>query len=87
MKFGTIPYGQTFYGNLVLPSPRQACSQLEIFSNGEIIVENPIIIATVGGCKPSIQANYAQLAGAKMLLLVNDMNTVTPDQLVDFGGK
>lgn len=67
-----ITYKRSFRGNLILASPSDdACSSIEaIPSYGDNAVYNPIVVATWGECHYAQKVKSAEIAGAKMLILV-----------------
>jgi len=67
-----ITYKRSFRGNLILASPRDdACDFVEaIPSYGEDAIYNPIVVATWGECHYAQKVKSAEIAGAKMLILV-----------------
>jgi hypothetical protein len=68
-RFGKIPSGSSLTGTLIVADPVEGCTS---FTNGLIRQEQvPIFIVKNGGCKYVIKAMYAQLAGAKMLIIVD----------------
>lgn len=68
--FGYVPWGRKIVGHLELANPIDACDY--ITQSDKEYAEHPIIVARRGTCKFAIKAHYAQLAGAKMLLIVDD---------------
>jgi len=68
--FGYIPWGRKIRGQLVVADPIDACDYIKQ-SRGEY-AQHPIIVAKRGSCTFVQKAHYAQLAGASMLLVVDD---------------
>jgi len=75
--FGNIPHGKTVMGNLYYASPSDGCSSLnqtEIkFEGNENDPSNtPILLIDRGNCTFVTKTKYAQLAGAKMVIIVDN---------------
>jgi hypothetical protein len=67
-----ITYKRSFVGNALLASPNDdACEYVEaIPTYGDDAVYNPIVVASWGECHYAQKVKNAEIAGAKMLLLV-----------------
>jgi len=67
-----MPFEGSFRGNLILANPSSdACSSISsITTSGPNSVFNPIILANWGGCHYSNKIRNAELAGARMLILI-----------------
>ena len=70
--FGYIPWGRKILGNVRAASPTNACSVLTDELETDYYEERPVILARRGGCPFVQMAHYAQLAGAKMLLIADN---------------
>ena len=71
-NFGHVPWGRTLMGNIVLSDPIDACSPLNALNHDWYTDSIPIIAAKRGGCSFVTKANNVQLAGGKMLLVIDD---------------
>lgn len=69
--FGYIPYGQSLIGKLHFANPRNACSPLNSISTDESDA-NPIVVVDRGGCHFVTKSHYAQLYGAKMVIILDN---------------
>ena len=70
-NFGYIPYGQSLIGKLHFANPRNACLPLNSLS----IEDNdptPIIVVERGGCHFVTKSHYAQIYGAKMVIIFDN---------------
>jgi len=76
-RFGKIPSGSSLTGTLMVADPIEACTSIttDLFKQEQV----PIFIAKNGGCKYVIKAMYAQLAGAKMLIIVDKTDDLPKD--------
>ena len=76
-KFGIIPYGKKLLGRLYQPELENGCGSLNFtnftFSGNENDPANaPIVIVDRGICSLISKARYAQLIGAKMLIILDN---------------
>ena len=71
-NFGHVPWGRTLMGTLVLSDPIQACNPLSPLKYDWYNDSIPIIVAKRGECSFVTKANNVQLAGGKMLLIIDD---------------
>jgi len=68
-----IPYGSALTGTLVLADPIDACTSLLTNKyNLDGSIQVPIFVVRKGGCKYAVKTMYAQIAGAKMVIIVDD---------------
>jgi hypothetical protein len=76
-------------GTLSVSDPEGACASITLEKkSGEEIIPNPIIMAWAGkDCRPTTKARYAQLAGAKALLLVSTSDQLENEHHRDFGNS
>lgn len=90
-NFGYVPWGRTLAGNLYYAEPADACGPIKPLKStnssanaGES--ETPLVIVDRGGCTFVMKAQNVQLAGAKMLIVVdNQEENVTMTLPVDDG--
>jgi len=68
--FGYVPWGRKIRGQLELADPINACDYIK--QGQKEFARHPIIVAKRGDCTFVQKAHYAQLAGASMLLVVDD---------------
>ena len=70
--FGSNPWGRTIFGVMELANPLDACSYIE---EDELEFKKVhIMVAKRGSCKFVQKAHYAQLAGAEMLIIVDNLD-------------
>ena len=77
--FGQVPVGKTVMGNLYIANPPDACSSLNrthITADGN---ENdpsntPILLVQRGNCTFATKTKFAQLIGAKMVIIVDNQD-------------
>lgn len=74
-KYGNIPYGSNLVGTLMLADPEDACTSLSANIGSD--VQNPIFVVRRGGCKYTVKTRYAQLAGAKMVIVIDDSDEIS----------
>lgn len=76
-NFGYVPWGRKLSGEVYLAKPYKACETLEPFTipkdKAEEADKYPIILAERGGCTFTQKAQNAQLAGARMLIVVDTL--------------
>ena len=77
-NFGHIPYGKTLIGPVLLADPELACSPLNITHSGES-KEAPFLLVKRGNCTFVTKVRYAQLIGAKMVIIYDDTNERSED--------
>ena len=66
-----ITYKRSFIGNAILSSPENACEFIKpIDTLGDEAVINPVLVAVWGDCFYAQKVKNAEIAGAKMLILV-----------------
>lgn len=83
--FGYNPWGRKIFGRLQLANPIDACSYIK--QSGDEFQVHPIMVAKRGNCTFVMKAHYAQLAGARMLIIVdNTYEEVELRLMVDAGG-
>jgi len=70
-NYGYIPYGQSLIGSLSLANPRNACLPLNTVSLNSSD-PSPIIVVERGGCHFVTKSHYAQLYGAKMVIIIDN---------------
>lgn len=77
-NFGYVPWGRRLTGTVFKANPYKACSPLEPFPIDKEKAENPdtypIVLAERGGCTFAQKAQHAQLAGARMLIIVDNLD-------------
>lgn len=76
-----ITYKRSFIGNLVLSDPIDGCDHISsIETVGTEAISNPVIVVDWGECHYAQKVKNAEIAGAKMVILVlrNDMPTNHP---------
>jgi len=84
--FGYIPWGRKILGRLQLAEPLDACDYIK--QNDADYLQQPILVALRGNCPFVTKAHYAQLAGAKMLIVVDDnYEQVEAHLMVDVMGQ
>jgi len=84
--FGYIPWGRKIIGRLQLANPLDACDYIKQTDNDYL--QQPILVAMRGKCPFVTKAHYAQLAGAKMLIVVDDnYEQVAAHLMVDVMGQ
>ena len=84
-NYGYIPYGQSLIGNLYYANPRNACLPLD-FHNMNFTDPSPIILVERGGCHFVTKSHYAQLFGAKMVIVVdNEFERENSVMMIDDG--
>lgn len=72
-NFGYIPYGQSLIGTLELANPRNACAPL-VYNSLNRSESNPIVVIERGGCHFVTKTHYAQIYGAKMVIIIDNQN-------------
>lgn len=78
-NYGNAPHGAHFVGGLALADPINACGRIDHFLAGEIqFDQNIIAVVRMGGCQNTVKTRNAQLAGAKMVILVQDTDDELP---------
>ena len=80
-EFGYVPYGRTFIGHVEIPEIADGCSDYTLKFEDEWD-RHPIVMVNRGNCHFVQKARFAQLAGAKLLMVVDtrlddDLNTVS----------
>jgi hypothetical protein len=76
-KFGDVPYNTNVLGQLYYPEPHNGCHPFDrtgiffSYNYERDPANNPIIVVDRGGCVLTTKAKYAQLAGAKMLVIID----------------
>ena len=84
--FGVIPYGSKLVGHLELAEPLNACSYIK--QSTKDFAQHPVFVAMRGECPFVTKAHFAQLAGAKMLLVVdNEEEDVSKHVMIDKAGQ
>ena len=77
--FGYVPYGRTFIGNVEIPEITDGCSDYVLKFDDELD-KHPIVMVDRGNCSFVQKARFAQLAGAKLLIVaenrMDDLNTI-----------
>lgn len=82
--FGNNPWGRKVMGRLKLAEPLNACTYLK--SSEEDVNNQYIYVAKRGDCTFVVKSHYAQLAGAKLLIIVdNKLEDVDQRLMVDDG--
>ena len=77
-KFGSIPYGSNIIGQVYYPEPHDGCTAFNSsgiyfsFNNESDPSNNPIILIDRGNCVLTTKSKYAQLIGAKMVIIVQN---------------
>lgn len=70
--FGNNPWGRKIFGTMELAKPLDACNFIE---EDEVEFKKVhIMVAKRGTCKFVQKAHYAQLAGAEMLIIVDNID-------------
>lgn len=70
--FGYIPYGRTLYGEVQIADPHTACSPLTNQESSNSFEGHSIVVADRGGCHYVTKTQNAQLAGANLLIVVDN---------------
>lgn len=70
-NFGHIPYGQTLIGNILLTTPRNACSPI-VPLQGDYNEPAPVVMVDRGQCSFVTKSFYSQLIGSKLCVIVDD---------------
>ena len=68
-----VPYGKSLIGMLHVATPRNACSPLDSFKIENGADPNPIVIVRRGQCTFVTKTHYAQLIGAKLVIVVDNI--------------
>jgi len=83
--FGMVPWGRKIMGRLVLAEPLDACTYLKV---PDELPTTPIVVAQRGNCPFYVKAQNAELAGARMLIVVDDKyEDVETKLMVDSAGQ
>jgi len=83
--FGIVPWGRKVIGRLVLAEPITACDYIRTPDN---LPHIPIMVVMRGECPFYLKAHYAQLAGARMVIVVdNQYEEVEAKLMVDSAGQ
>ena len=83
--FGEIPWGKTLIGSLFYSFPGDACTFIKpLHFDSEA---SPIVLADRGNCSFVKKAMYAQLIGAKMLIVSDAFYEETKDFYVGDDGN
>lgn len=84
-NFGYIPYGRSLIAPVKLANPILGCSPIDAINHDEI-KEAPFLIIKRGNCTFVTKVKYAQLAGAKMAIIVDDKSEQTENiTMIDDG--
>jgi E3 ubiquitin-protein ligase RNF13 len=70
-NFGYVPYGKNLIGNVHLAEPIEACGPLKPMNVSLGNDPSPILLVKRGGCTFVSKAHYAQLIGAKLVMIVD----------------
>lgn len=69
-----------------MADPEDSCTSLSANFGSDI--QNPIFVVKRGGCKYTVKTRYAQLAGAKMVIVIDDSDEISsPPRGFDAGMK
>lgn len=74
-NFGSVPYGKSLIGEVFEAIPKKACEKINIstIQQEDKKIGAPIIITERGGgCSFVEKAHFAQMAGAKLLIIVDN---------------
>jgi PA domain len=70
--FGSNPWGRTIFASIELANPLDACNYIK--EDDSEFKKVHIMVAKRGSCKFVQKAHYAQLAGAEMLIIVDNID-------------
>jgi hypothetical protein len=76
--FGQVPWGEQLRGHLQLAYPLNACDYISLNED----IGNSIIVAMRGECSFAMKAHNAQLAGATMLIIVDNVYEDVEQRLI-----
>ena len=72
-SFGFTPYGKIVLGSAHLSDPIEACGPLEPVKYDEQYDVSPIIVVKRGKCSFVTKSYYAQIAGAKAVIIIDNL--------------
>ncbi len=76
-------------GNLIYANPHDGCSPIspQDSSNSSAIVASPILLVDKGNCNYVTKAFYAQIVGAKMLIIADSEYEDTKHAIISNNGE
>lgn len=83
--FGEVPWGKTLIGSVFYAVPNDGCSFITPLHYDH--EPSPIVFVDRGNCSYVKKALYAQLVGAKLIIINDAFNEDTKDLLVDDDGN
>jgi len=83
--FGQVPWGRKIMGRLVLAEPLDGCTYIRV---PDELPTTPVMVTQRGNCPFWVKALNAELAGARMLIVVDDKyEDVETKLMVDSAGQ
>ena len=71
-NFGHVPWGTSFVGHAYVSEPVEACDRIDVKKMAILPDDkSPILFVTRGGCTFVTKAHYAQIAGFKIIIIVD----------------